>query len=228
VTPRAILFDLGGTLWDDYPAELAYWTYLAVELTADGRPCTLDDFTALMPECIATYCPNLSAALLYRIAGPDYRELPAVERARERIHADFDDPLRLVKLKVAYPGMRGVLEQLAGRYTLAIASQHTGRMRLWLDTFEITELFSHIELTDGGFAKPDPRFFLQCLDALGIQPAEAVMVGDRLDNDIWPANILGMASVRILSNPWRLQQPRYAVDVPGETVECLDELLTMF
>lgn len=46
-----------------------------------------------------------------------------------------------------------------------------------------------------GFSKPDPYFFqtlLARLAARGIKPGEALMVGDRADNDIAPARAAGL------------------------------------
>ena len=52
-----------------------------------------------------------------------------------------------------------------------------------------------------------------------------MMVGDRLDNDIWPANRLHMTSVRVLADPYRIQHPRYHNDVPHYTLERIGDLL---
>jgi putative hydrolase of the HAD superfamily len=52
-----------------------------------------------------------------------------------------------------------------------------------------------------GFSKPDPYFFqvlLARLAARGIAPGEALMVGDRADNDIAPARAAGLMT-------WHLQ-----------------------
>lgn len=46
-----------------------------------------------------------------------------------------------------------------------------------------------------GFSKPDPYFFQALaarLLALGLDPAECLMIGDRMDNDILPARAIGM------------------------------------
>ena len=53
-----------------------------------------------------------------------------------------------------------------------------------------------------GLSKPDPYFFqvlLSRLAARGIDPGEAIMVGDRADNDMIPAKALGMMT-------WHLQE----------------------
>jgi len=52
-----------------------------------------------------------------------------------------------------------------------------------------------------GLAKPDPLFFQLALDAWGLAPAEVAYVGDRPDNDIGPANRLGLLTVRLLTGP---------------------------
>jgi phosphoglycolate phosphatase-like HAD superfamily hydrolase len=47
---------------------------------------------------------------------------------------------------------------------------------------------------ENGFSKPDPHVFrilTARLEARGIHPAETLMVGDRLDNDIAPARAQG-------------------------------------
>ena len=46
-----------------------------------------------------------------------------------------------------------------------------------------------------GFSKPDPYFFQTLaarLQAMGFDPSDCLMVGDRLDNDILPAQSIGM------------------------------------
>ena len=46
-----------------------------------------------------------------------------------------------------------------------------------------------------GVAKPDSEIFLRALSRAGCLPENAVMIGDRIDNDIEPANKLGMKTI---------------------------------
>lgn len=46
-----------------------------------------------------------------------------------------------------------------------------------------------------GTPKPDPTMFVASLRALGVAPADVVMVGDDLDKDVRPALALGMRAV---------------------------------
>lgn len=56
--------------------------------------------------------------------------------------------------------------------------------------------------TAWGVAKPDPAFFRRMADELGLEPGEVMYVGDRLDNDILPAQEVGMHAVFIRRGPW--------------------------
>jgi FMN phosphatase YigB (HAD superfamily) len=53
-----------------------------------------------------------------------------------------------------------------------------------------------------GVAKPDPRFFERIAADCGRPPGEIVYVGDRLDNDIFPAQSIGMHAVFLRRGPW--------------------------
>jgi FMN phosphatase YigB (HAD superfamily) len=48
-----------------------------------------------------------------------------------------------------------------------------------------------------GLEKPDPAIFQLALSQSGCEPEQAVMIGDRLDNDIRPARLLGWKTIRI-------------------------------
>ena len=59
----------------------------------------------------------------------------------------------------------------------------------------------HVEVSVGsryhGKVKPDPTIFRKALDRLGVEPAEAAMVGDHLEDDIEGARAIGMRAVLI-------------------------------
>lgn len=55
-----------------------------------------------------------------------------------------------------------------------------------------------------GFSKPNPHVFqivTTRLESRGISPAETLMVGDRLDNDIEPARAYGLQTWHLTSSP---------------------------
>lgn len=61
------------------------------------------------------------------------------------------------------------------------------------------QLFSFRE----GYAKPAPELFLRALERAGVDPGEAVMIGDSYAEDIAPAAALGIATVWVLHRPQR-------------------------
>ena len=75
-----------------------------------------------------------------------------------------------------------------------------------------------------GVAKPDRRIFEIAFARAGCKPEEAAMVGDRLDNDIVPANDLGMYTIWIKQGNWIYATPKEAFEYPDWTIENLNEL----
>ena len=54
------------------------------------------------------------------------------------------------------------------------------------------------------------------------------MVGDRLDNDIAPANKIGMKTVWIKQGYGGLSKPNSEEEQPDHTVDSLNELIHLF
>jgi HAD superfamily hydrolase (TIGR01549 family) len=223
---KAIFFDLGCTLWDDYPAELHQWRITSRLLEKYGVQTTPAYLERLAHDVIDTYCPSLTRSMAWRLLKGDagsYWKLFA--ELKEELLQTYRDPAEFIRLNPLFPGVPQLLAQLAERYPLAVVSQHFTEAKHWLEVhgiakyFKFTALSMHEELY-----KPDPRLFLTACTALGVEPAQVMMVGDRLDNDIWPANRLRMVSVRVLGEPYRHQQPRYHLDVPQFTIERVTEL----
>lgn len=65
--------------------------------------------------------------------------------------------------------------------------------------------------------KPDPRIFQLALKEAGREPKGCIMVGDRLDTDICPANKLGMVTIRVTDSLFALQEPREDCERPAFT-----------
>jgi FMN phosphatase YigB (HAD superfamily) len=79
-----------------------------------------------------------------------------------------------------------------------------------------------------GVAKPDPRFFERIAADCGRPPGEIVYVGDRLDNDVLPAQSIGMRAVFLRRGPWGYAHARWpeASTVPYR-IDTLTELPTL-
>lgn len=51
------------------------------------------------------------------------------------------------------------------------------------------------------FAKPDPAYYAEIIARVGVEPDEAIMVGDSRQNDIVPATTLGLSTFLITERP---------------------------
>ena len=72
-------------------------------------------------------------------------------------------------------------------------------LRADVEAFGLAELLDVIVFSEEvGFRKPQPEIFLHALEELGVDPIDAMFVGDRLDTDVRGAAAVGMATVQAL------------------------------
>ena len=108
------------------------------------------------------------------------------------------------------PGIPELLEHLrqAG-LLLGLAANQPASTITVLDELGVGHYFTHRQVSDShGFSKPDVRLFLAACAEMEVDPSECIMVGDRIDNDIAPANALGMRTVHFRTGRHRNQLPR--------------------
>jgi HAD superfamily hydrolase (TIGR01549 family) len=129
-----------------------------------------------------------------------------------------------------YPDAKPALESLrAAGYRLAIIAnqpaERTQELRFLGVRAEVMAMSAEM-----GIHKPAPEFFVDALRLMGDPPPGSVAyVGDRLDNDIYPAAAAGMRPVWIRRGPWALitaQAPpagTLAVDSLAELAERITE-----
>ena len=127
--------------------------------------------------------------------------------------------------EVVYPEAKDCLRSISKRYKIGIiANQNPGSK----ERLERIGLLKYIDLViasaEEGVAKPDLRLFQIALERANCKPEEAVMVGDRIDNDIIPANKIGMKTVWIRQGFGGLANPQTAEQTPEYTINNLNEL----
>lgn len=79
-----------------------------------------------------------------------------------------------------------------------------------------------------GVAKPNRMIFEKAFEMAGCLPHEAVMVGDRLDNDITPSKSMGMKTVWIRKGLSIYQDPALGQGIADWVIEDLRDLLPIF
>ena len=101
-------------------------------------------------------------------------------------------------LETLYPGCKHVLKTLHAHYKIGILANPLPNLLARLRNFGID---SYIDLiissADVGLAKANLAIFKLALQQANCLAKHAVMIGDRLDNDILPAKQLGMRTIWI-------------------------------
>jgi HAD superfamily hydrolase (TIGR01509 family) len=101
-----------------------------------------------------------------------------------------------------YPDALPCLEALrAAGFRLGVAANQPRTTEAFLREAGVELDFS--ATSEGwGTEKPAPEFFANVVREAGLPAAEIAYVGDRLDNDVLPANAAGMVSVFVRRGPW--------------------------
>lgn len=173
---KAIVFDLGETLVD----ETRMWRIIAHEANVP-----LLTFAGVLGGVIERRLPHRA---VFAELGID--PIDATEHGYELESSDFyPDAIPVLH---ALQQM-GFLLGVAGNQPPGAVQQLAG-LELPLDLIASSDTL--------GIEKPDPRFFEQIVAHLGIPAASIVYVGDRLDNDVLPAQAVGMQAVFIRRGPW--------------------------
>lgn len=131
--------------------------------------------------------------------------------------------------EIVYPEAAECLAALHKKYRIGIiANQALGTAR----RLEKYGLAAHLDLVvasaEEGMEKPDPRIFRLALQRAGCAARDAVMIGDRLDNDIAPAKQVGMKTVWVRQGFGGMATPLTDREIPDASVQSLQELPAMF
>lgn len=202
-TVQWFFFDLGSTLIDETKADLRR----VREMTA-GTNVSAEAYCEKRLEMIRRGLPGDEAAIdffgLIKTPWPSEEEVP-------------------------YPDTAAVLTELKrrGKKLGVLANQNPGtkqRLANWglLSYFDVIAASAEL-----GAAKPDPAIFRWALTQADCTAQNACMVGDRLDNDIVPANLLGMHTVRVLRGLGALYTPQSEDERPEYTIHSPADLLRL-
>lgn len=193
-SPKALLFDFGGTLdshgqtWLERFRPLYARAGLAPELS-EGP--VFDR---------AFYDADDNLHLKHRLEGLDLAQVVLLQ-VQDTLAGLKADPA--LAPRVAEPFTADSRRHLAaaadwlgglkGTYKLAIVSNFYGNMRSMLKAEGLAPLFDSVaDSIEVGVTKPEPGIFLAALKPLGLAPQDALMVGDSLHRDMAGAERLGM------------------------------------
>jgi HAD superfamily hydrolase (TIGR01549 family) len=216
---RWVFFDVGYTLFDETPAWQDRFEHLSALLRERGRAVPVASIRDAFYALCENYAPLQWLGLCDRLAASPEEAQVLAALSKGWQHA----------LEVAYPAAGPLVRGLHGRYRLGvIANQSAGTVRRLAER----DLGGYFDLVIGsaeaGVRKPDPAIFRLALEKAGCRAEQAVMIGDRIDNDVAPARALGMRTVHVRQGGSGRQRPRSPQETPDAAVDTLAEVAGLF
>jgi len=210
---KAILFDFGGTIdtdgvhWSEMFREFYERHHIHIEKEAFDRAFVASE-KAVLSE------PGITQL--------DFRQLlvrqftlqlgllgkPDTGGLGEKLGREcYDEVVETVAVA------RDLLTAFGERYQLGVVSNFYGNLvpvcrGLGLDSLFGVMVDSAVE----GIRKPDPAIFALALERLGVQPAEAWVVGDSYDRDILPGKTIGCSTIWLKGRSWTKPADTAAAD----------------
>lgn len=198
-----LFFDIGSTLVDETDC-----VKKRCEVIIDSNNIDRQEFYDRVEECAKTDSYAVRAAALYYGA-----EIPRWYGELEKL----------------YPDTKMILEALSKKYKLGVIANQSLGTKERLDNWNIGKYFDVVVASaEAGCAKPDLKIFNLALEQAGCKPNDAVMIGDRLDNDIVPAKQIGMKTVWVRQGFAKYQiicneseQPDFIIDSISNILDIL-------
>ena len=128
-----------------------------------------------------------------------------------------------------YPETKNTLKELSKKYKIGIIANQEYGCKERLKNFGILQYIDLvISSSEEGICKPDLKIFNLALERANCKADKAVMIGDRLDNDIKPANKLGMKTIWVRQGFSKYTTPKKKTEIPTFAVENIKDILMIF
>jgi len=208
MTFKAVILDFGGTLADDGLEWEPYHEAIRVILTGRGYGVE----TGEMKRALRGALQSLNRVrargkeMTFEEVYGDFLErlgIPGDTELLELLHDNFKTYYRTEYFHC----VEDVLRELSGKYKVALLSNTmSDQPRELLEEGGLDGYFDFIVCSrDTGVRKPNPEIFRLVLSELGVEPGEAVHVGDSVEADMYGAQDTGVTGVWIRSRgqpPW--------------------------
>ena len=133
------------------------------------------------------------------------------------------------ELERLYPNVEEILKNLSQKFKLGIIANQVVGTQKRIDSWGIGKYFDVVVASaETGCEKPDLKIFNMALKQAKCSPREAVMIGDRLDNDIIPAKKLGMNTVWVRQGFAKFQSVKNELERPDYIVESIVDIVDLF
>jgi HAD superfamily hydrolase (TIGR01549 family) len=187
-----LFLDLGGVLFYDEYVEL-YFYYQVFMLSQHLKPdLTIESYFNAREELF----PIHQKIWVHRWLDREFFPTKTAEILTLAWNSTKKNFSQLFK---PYPHVASILQKLSKQYNLYIVANQPEEALLVLKDLKLSPYFSDVFLDAlVGYSKPDPRLFLKALEEANLSFQEVVHIGDRLDNDILPAQSVGIRAIQLL------------------------------
>jgi len=184
-----IFFDVGNVIFYDYPSQSLYYYYI-YEILKDKIGITIDDFFKQRIEILKkgindwiNYWGNKELQSEWRVLN---------EKAWGDVLTDWENisiPIHNTFLAIQY---------IAKYKKLSIIANQPKKTMSLLKRFKISQYFESIFLDQViNISKPNVEMYSYVTEYHQIDPKKCLMIGDRIDNDIYPARQIGMKTLMV-------------------------------
>lgn len=133
-----------------------------------------------------------------------------------------EDRLELFQL---FDDTEPTLQALSKHCEMGLIANQSEDILFLLEKWGLARFFSvQVISSSVKMKKPDLRIFELAMKQAGRSANDCIMVGDRLDTDICPANLLGMTTIRLTNSLFALQVPLQECEHPTYTAARLSEI----
>jgi HAD superfamily hydrolase (TIGR01549 family) len=121
----------------------------------------------------------------------------------------------------SFPWVKESLDLIkSSGFSMSVVSNSDGRVNQILKDLDLISFFDQVFDSDIiGYSKPDSRLFNTALNALNLEPDEALYIGDVYYIDVWGANQAGIGAIhldpRSLYKDWQGVHIRSVANLPG-------------
>lgn len=184
-----VFIDVGNVLFNDDPQNFHSYRTVYPAIAARHAQYTFAEMLA-QREALAQQGANFILAEIVRRMLPEERPKTIFESLRAFLVENYDRHHLLNR------GVVEVLQELRSRWRLGIIANQPAECRASLQRRGLLELFDVVAISDElDLHKPDVRLYQWTIEKAGCDPARSVMIGDRRDNDIAPANAALMRTI---------------------------------
>lgn len=200
-TIQWIFFDIGDVLVNEDRLRYRLFRNLEDTLREQNVPLTFDYLIKAREELILEHqdeAPHYTIAKRY-LSPSVYHQWH--KRLKELIHTQLMSDFILV------PQIRKVVNRLAQTFKLGLIADQPHEVLGFLRKEKLLRLFK-VHAISGvvGMNKPKRRIFEWAVNQAGVSFDQCMMIGDRIDRDIHPANALDMTTVQVL---WPVEKKGY-------------------